>query len=386
EALLVGKDASMQALLPMVRLHLGRGDFELARRAAQRGLRVMGADRLRAVELLIFLVDAELGLGDIDGATATCAELTERADALGVTTVATRAAMARAQVLIAAGKAADAVTVLDSVHHVAEDRLPWLSATLLLTQANARDAAGDATGAQLDAKSAATILAGLDVVVGDTDRALLDRLLHTDQPATVATDAAPWVLARTPKGWVVTAGGVTAQLANTKGIRYLAALLERPGIERHALDLVDAVEGTGTVKRRDLGTAGPAADTTARADYRRRIEQLRAEVDDALAIDALDRAESLQGEIDELVAHLSAAFGLGGKAREAASAAERARVNVTRALRTAISAVCEVAPSAGVALDRGIRTGIYCVYEPAPGDTAWIVQIVQSKVNTATSQ
>ncbi len=376
EALLVGKDASMHALIPMVRLHLRRGDFELAQRSAQRGMRVMGADRLRAVELLTLLVDAQLGLDDLDAASATCADLTQRAHALGVTTVAARAAMARARVLLAADNASFALTVLEeAADTVAEDRLPWLHATLLLAQASAREAVGDATGAQLDAKAATTTLARLDVVVGDADRGLLARLLSSDTPPPASGDsAAARVLARTSRGWVVTASGATAQVGNTKGIRYLAALLERPGTERHALDLVDAVEGVGATNRRDLGTAGPAADTAARADYRHKIEQLRAEIDDALAAHALDRAEALQGEIDALVAHLSAAFGLGGKNRQAGSAAEKARVNVTRALRTAIGAVSAVAPEAGRSLDRDIRTGTYCAYVPAAGDAGWTVQ------------
>ena len=60
EMLLLGKDQSMQALLPAARLHLARGDHDLARATAVRGLRSMGDDRLRAVELLTVLVDAEL--------------------------------------------------------------------------------------------------------------------------------------------------------------------------------------------------------------------------------------------------------------------------------------------------------------------------------------
>ncbi|MFP5375927.1 MAG: hypothetical protein ACLGIO_03975, partial [Acidimicrobiia bacterium] len=83
--------------------------------------------------------------------------------------------------------------------------------------------------------------------------------------------------------------------------------------------------------------------------------------------------EALQDELDALVAHLARAFGLGGRGRPAASAAERARVNVTRALRTAAARLAEALPEAGPALDRGIRTGTYCAYEPAEGDVRWVV-------------
>jgi len=70
-----------------------------------------------------------------------------------------------------------------------------------------------------------------------------------------------------------------------KGVRHLAELVRNPGQERHVLDLVDRVEGVGArgeVDRRSIGDAGAVLDATARDAYRRRIEQLRAECDDAL--------------------------------------------------------------------------------------------------------
>ncbi len=68
-------------------------------------------------------------------------------------------------------------------------------------------------------------------------------------------------------------------------------------------------------------------------------------------------------------------FGLGGRDRRAASAAERARLNVTRALRAATAKLALGLPGAGEGLERRIRTGLYCAYEPVPGDEVrWIVQ------------
>lgn len=63
EVLLIGKDQAMQALLPAARLHLGRGEHDLARATAMRGLRAIGDDQLRTVELLTILLDAEVGRG-----------------------------------------------------------------------------------------------------------------------------------------------------------------------------------------------------------------------------------------------------------------------------------------------------------------------------------
>jgi hypothetical protein len=168
------------------------------------------------------------------------------------------------------------------------------------------------------------------------------------------------------------------RLQDTKGLRYLAELLARPGVEQHALDLVDRVEGVapaGGVRRRSLGDAGELLDGQARDAYRHRIEELRSQIDDALSEERIDHAEVLRVELDQLVGQLAAAFGLGGRDRRAASAAERARLNVTRALRGAINKMVDAVPHrAAEVLDRRIRTGIYCAYEPADAEVRWIVQ------------
>jgi hypothetical protein len=82
----------------------------------------------------------------------------------------------------------------------------------------------------------------------------------------------------------------------------------------------------------------------------------------------LETAEHLQEELDQLVHQLAQAFGLGGRARQSASTSERARLNVTRAVRAAIGKIADALPVAGAVLDRRIRTGIYCAYEPAADD------------------
>jgi hypothetical protein len=164
-------------------------------------------------------------------------------------------------------------------------------------------------------------------------------------------------------------------LPETKGLRYIAELVANPGVERHALDLIDRVEGVAAVDRRALGDAGELVDAKARTAYRHRIEALRAEIEDAFDAGAEDRAEALQAELDQLVAHLAQAFGLGGRSRRASSTVERARLNVTRAIRAATARVTEALPDAGPILDHRLRTGIYCAYEPEASDEVlWSVQ------------
>jgi hypothetical protein len=384
EALLLGKDQSMQALLPTARLHLARGDHRLARAAALRGLRAVRQDRLRAVELLTLLVDAALAAGDVAAANEASARLMACAGDVPVSALQARAAAARARVLLATGAPGEAVAVLEqAVDQLDARQLLWLHATLLLELARARQRAGDAAGATLDVKAAAAALAKLDVALAPADRALLER--QTPRPPGAHADRTA-VLARDGGWWVASCAGVSARVQNSKGLGYLAELLAHPGTERHVLDLVDRVEGVdggggagagggaGGVDRRTLGDAGPELDSRARAAYRHRIEELRSAASDAIADGRLEAAEAAQAEIDEIAAQLASAFGLGGRDRRAASAAERARLNVTRALRASIARLRDALPAAQV-LDGRVRTGLYCAYEPAEGDEIrWIVQ------------
>ena len=342
EVLLLGKDQAMQALLPTAHLHLARGDNDLARAVAQRGMRVIGADRLRAVELLTVLVDAELARGDLAAATDACEELSTRLVGVDVIALHARAGVARARVLAATGALDDAIAAMEEVvDRVDAGTLPWLRATLLDELARLRQQANDPNGA--------------------TD----------DEPAGARVAA----LTRDGKWWIASADGASVRLPTTKGLYYLAELVAHPGAERHVLDLVDRVEGVGDVDRRRLGDAGEMLDGRARTTYRHRIEQLRADAQDALAAGLLDTAEAKQDELDALVAQLAQAFGLGGRDRRAASAAERARLNVTRAVRSAIAKLVEVLPQEAAVLDRRVRTGLYCVYQPDDADEVrWIVQ------------
>ena len=380
EQLLAGREQAFDALLPAAQLHLARGDHELARALAHRGLRALGSDRPRATELCEVLVEAELGRGDLAAAERALTELRERSrDLSDVASVAARVATAAAHVHVAAGDLGAAVGELEAVVDLLDaQRAPWRRALLQIELARIRAACGDDAGARIDARAAAAALSDLDVVVAPADAALLRELAGSgDHVGRAAAAPRTATLHRSGTGWTATFAGHGVQLRDSKGIRYLAELVASPGAERHALDLVDRVEGvdpSGALDRRRLGDAGPVLDGAARAHYRRRIEELRAEIDDALEAGRVDAAEALQEEHDELVRELSRAFGLGGRDRSSGSAAERARLNVTRSLRTAISRVTEALPDAGAALDRSVRTGLYCAYDPAPNDISWIVQ------------
>ncbi|MCW2985708.1 MAG: hypothetical protein JWR63_3278, partial [Conexibacter sp.] len=62
--------------------------------------------------------------------------------------------------------------------------------------------------------------------------------------------------------------------------------------------------------------------------------------------------------------------------RRAGNAAERARVNVTRAIRGAVRTIAEHDARLGHHLERSVRTGVFCAYQPGPpGPDTWRVTV-----------
>jgi hypothetical protein len=168
-----------------------------------------------------------------------------------------------------------------------------------------------------------------------------------------------------------------------KGMRYLARLLADPGREYHVLDLVAAETGSGAqvdssqaanLPRSAFGDAGAILDARAKDAYRRRLAEIEDDIDQARALGDADRAAQADAERDFLVRELARAFGLGGRDRQAASASERARASVTRAIRQAMARIGEHHPQLGEHLRPTIRTGTYCGYHPDPRSPAgWVL-------------
>ena len=183
----------------------------------------------------------------------------------------------------------------------------------------------------------------------------------------------PSVFRREGEYWSLAYEGDAFRLKDSRGLRYLARLLASPGTEIHALELASAERGHAPrqpfepgLKVSRAGDAGEILDPQAKEHYRQRLAALDEELEEAHAFGDPEREARAQRERDFLVRELAGALGLGGRHRRAASPAERARVSVTRAIRTAIARVGEHSQVLGEHLERTIRTGTFCSYAPDP--------------------
>ena len=185
------------------------------------------------------------------------------------------------------------------------------------------------------------------------------------EPAAPAATAVPSMayFRLSPDGevWVCECEQRTFRLRDSRGMQMLARLVAMPNQELHVLDLMGASGGDSPV---DAGDSGDVLDERARRDYRRRLESLRAQIEEAESMNDIAGAEAAREEIEQLSAELSRAFGLGGRARRAGSNVERARVNVQRRLKHAIERIAGECPAAGKHLEWAIRTGSFCSYRP----------------------
>ncbi len=166
--------------------------------------------------------------------------------------------------------------------------------------------------------------------------------------------------------WTLADQGAPVRLRDSNGLRYLDHLLRHPDVEFHATDLLALGRNPVAPGSLPRGGTGPLLDAHAKDAYRRRLLDLRETVEDATRACDLGRAERARAELDALERELSRAVGLSGRDREASSAAERARVNVTQRIRATLKRIAAYEPALAHDLTACIHTGTFCRYSPRP--------------------
>jgi hypothetical protein len=230
-------------------------------------------------------------------------------------------------------------------------------------------------------EAAVRVAEGLDAARLVTNaRCALAAVLQDRAPGPVRTEAVsssrevrstpaprPAIFRKDGQYWTLAFDGTEARLRHSRGLSYLAELLGHPDREIHTLDLAvrfraepaDGAEASG-------GDAGPLLDEAAKAAYRERAEEVRAELEEATALNDLGRAERARAELELLTHELAAAVGLGRRDRKSHSNAERSRVAVTKAVGVALKSIAETNPALRRYLAGTVRTGQFCSYTPDP--------------------
>jgi len=354
-------------------VQLAQGDITSAvasiRNALERPLRVPSKElppdtQLQRAPLLEAQVEIEIAAGNLDRARSAAEELQLVAGRFESKALLAGATLARGRVRLAEGDAVDGGRLFAQAARLwNEVGAPYEAALARVGLAEALRAGGSARRADVERQAARAVLEGIE--------------------AAPTTDTAPDpnVFCREGDYWSLEFDGRTVRVRDLKGMHYLARLLAHPGREFHALDLV-AAERVGVARsenslttelpRTGLGDAGEMLDARAKNAYRRRLAEIEDDIAHARALGDTERESQADAERDFLVRELSRAVGLGGRDRRAASASERARVGVTRAIRYAMTRIGEHHPLLGEHLRLAIRTGTYCGYLPGPrAAVAW---------------
>ena len=351
-----------ESSLILARVASARGDLAAARSLCEEGLglaRRLG-ERTDEADALVILCHLELDLGQarpaLDAARAALRLHDESGRWLGML----RALEAVAAALLAAGHPRSAVRMYGAAASLREK-----AGTPTLPPESARHAEqrGRALAALGEHEFAADWGRGRAL---SWEEATALALAAVDRPgdpeaATLPPEASP-TPAMTLDGevWTLEYEGIAVRLRDSRGLRFLATLLAQPGREFHVLDLAAPVPG-GAVVAPD---AGEAVDATARAAYRRRVEELRDSVEEARAAGDQELEARARQELDFVERELVAAYGLGGTARRLDDPAERARKAVRNRIRDTLSRIGAAHPPLGRHLRASVRTGTFCSYQP----------------------
>jgi len=333
---------------------------------------------LQRAPLLEAQVEIALAAGDTDRGRSAADELDVIAARFESTALTAGAALARGKVRLADGDATNAEQSLSEAVRLWNDiGAPYEAAIARIGLAEAHRASGSNHRADLELHAAHTILKEIAAAPSVPAAVVVSHRDPLDeQPAATVN-----VFRREGDYWTLIFDGSTVRVRDVKGMHYLARLLADPGREYHVLDLVAAETGgvahpdssqAAGLPRALIGDAGEMLDARAKDAYRRRLAEIDDDIDQARAIGDAERAAQADTERDFLLRELARAVGLDGRDRRAASASERARAGVTRAVRQAITRIGGHHPQLGEHLDRTIRTGTYCAYLPDPrAPAAW---------------
>ena len=178
------------------------------------------------------------------------------------------------------------------------------------------------------------------------------------QPLTPRRPATPTNVFRHDRDvWTLVFEGIEARLPDSKGLHDLRTLLANPRVDIPAISL--ATDASVNVD------APPILDVRAKADYRRRLDNLDRELDRAAIHGDAAAGQRLEKERHALLDELRRAAGLGGRDRSLNDHRERLRKTVTARIRDTLRRLDDRHPALAAHLRASVHTGTICRYAPA---------------------
>jgi hypothetical protein len=191
--------------------------------------------------------------------------------------------------------------------------------------------------------------------------------------------------------WHVRFGEGFGTFPHSKGFRHMANLLGSPNQPIEALELVGktgrpsggVIQATSALPDALVEipftreTAQPGLDEEARQSYKRRLEDIKDEINEAREEGDEDRVEGLQSEFQRVLAELQSSAGLGGRIRPLGPSypAEKARQAVHQALARAKKTLANATPPLTELVEHLEATikaeGTTFAYYPKPPAPGW---------------
>lgn len=173
------------------------------------------------------------------------------------------------------------------------------------------------------------------------------------------------------KGWIIGNDSNLEYIQTRKdGFQYLHFLLQNPGKVIHVMQVYhigqSAPEIMGNLTAEcvdDISLSSPQAliDETTRRSISQRITELKKQI----AISDVMPSHPDQKELTQLTDYLSQSNN-GVRRNNFTDESEKARVNVQKKIKSALTEIIQVSPDLGSHLKNTINTGYEVIYSPAP--------------------
>ena len=192
-----------------------------------------------------------------------------------------------------------------------------------------------------------------------------------------------FVFRRDGATWTATFCGDARTLRDSKGLAYIAILLGNPDQDHHATQMVAAAAGqtarqavrehmpaddSGGYKKpaRNVKAVpvGAKLDDQALKEYRKKMEDIEAELKEAEGFNDSGRVSKLRQDLNLLTKEVAGAVGLRGNLRESGEQAEKNRQSVSTAIERALKVIKKEHPNMWGHLDQAVKRGQFLAYRP----------------------